>query len=182
MNLEDDTLAVIDALNAEGVAWMLVGSYSSNYYGIPRSTQDADFVVHLEDKSITCLRNQLGPRFKLDPQISFETVTGTLRNVIELEDSPFKIELFRLSKDAHDQTRFSRRITIEILGRKMYLPTAEDVIVMKLRWMRAKDREDIVNVLAVQGDNLDFDHIHRWCDQHGTRAALDEIRQEVPEI
>jgi hypothetical protein len=44
MNIEDDTLAVMDALNAKGVPWMLVGAYSSNYYGIPRSTRDADFV------------------------------------------------------------------------------------------------------------------------------------------
>ena len=44
--------------------------------------------------------------------------------------------------------------------RDVYLPTAEDVIVMKLRWCRGKDRDDVAIVLAVQGDGLDFDYIH----------------------
>ena len=36
-----------DALTASGIAYLLAGSFSSNYYGIPRSTKDADFVVEL---------------------------------------------------------------------------------------------------------------------------------------
>ena len=38
---------VADALTGSGVAYLLTGSFSSNYYGIPRSTKDADFVVEL---------------------------------------------------------------------------------------------------------------------------------------
>jgi hypothetical protein len=45
MNSEALTVLVVDALNELGVAYMLVGSFSSNLYGIPRSTKDADFVV-----------------------------------------------------------------------------------------------------------------------------------------
>ena len=46
------TLSVIEALEACGIQYMLVGSYSSNAYGIPRSTQDADFVIEPGDASI----------------------------------------------------------------------------------------------------------------------------------
>ena len=35
---------VADALSAAGIPYLLAGSFSSNYYGIPRSTKDADFV------------------------------------------------------------------------------------------------------------------------------------------
>jgi hypothetical protein len=38
------TVSVIDAFEACGIPYMLVGSYASNAYGIARSTQDADFV------------------------------------------------------------------------------------------------------------------------------------------
>ena len=41
---DEATAAVIDALNALAVPYLLVGSFASNFYGIPRSTQDADFV------------------------------------------------------------------------------------------------------------------------------------------
>ena len=33
---------------------------------------------------------------------------------------------------------------------------------------------------AVQADTLDWDYIHRWCDEHGTRELLDDIRRSIP--
>ena len=40
-------VAVVDALEALSVRYMIVGSLASNFHGIPRSTRDADFVVEL---------------------------------------------------------------------------------------------------------------------------------------
>lgn len=39
------TLRVADALTLAGNAYLITGSFASNFYGIPRSTKDADFVV-----------------------------------------------------------------------------------------------------------------------------------------
>ncbi|MCH8829337.1 MAG: hypothetical protein IID45_07140 [Planctomycetes bacterium] len=68
----------------------------------------------------------------------------------------------------------------------VYLPTVEDVIVTKLRWSlageRGKDAEDVAHVIAVQGDAIDWDYVHRWSEQHGTRDRLDEIRSSIPPI
>ena len=47
MTGNEATLAVIDALELCSIPYMLVGSYSSNVYGVERSTQDADFVIEL---------------------------------------------------------------------------------------------------------------------------------------
>jgi hypothetical protein len=176
-------LPVIDGLLKEEIPFMLVGSYSSNFYGIPRSTKDADIVVELGSKSIVGLERHLDARFKLDRQVQFEGITGTLKNLIAIQDSHFVIELFRLGKDPHDQERFRRRVLTRILDRSVWIPTAEDVIVMKLRWLRSKDERDIADVIAVQqGERLDWDYIYRWTDIHGTRAALDKIRQSIPPL
>ena len=102
---------IVDALNAEQIPFMLVGSFSSNFYGIPRSTKDADFVIELGGKSILALNRHFPREFHLDPQIRFESVTGTKRNVIDIDGTPFQVELFRLSNDPHDQERFRRRQT-----------------------------------------------------------------------
>jgi hypothetical protein len=186
MTSDEATLAAIDALESSGVGYMLVGSLSSNLYGIPRSTQDADFVVQLSGVSIVDIARRMGARFRLDPQMSFETVTGTHRYVIHASDVEFKIELFLLSDDPHDRSRFARRRPATVLQRTTYVPTAEDVIIMKLRWSlggrRSKDIDDLRSVLAVQGEKLDWDYIHSWCDQHVTRELLDQLRAEVKGI
>src|SRR5262249_50667809 len=156
MTSEEAALAVIDALEKIGVPYMVVGSFSSNYYGIARSTKDADFVIQFDAQLMTSLAASLAPTFRLDPQLSFEMVTGTTKNVFDLTDSPFKIELFHLSDDPHDQERFRRRLRVKSLGREVVIPTAEDVIITKLRWAvlgrRTKDRDDVRDVIAVQGD------------------------------
>jgi hypothetical protein len=56
----DEILAsVLDALNIAGVRHMLVGSFSTNLYGIPRSTQDADVVVQMSDDEAARFRASL---------------------------------------------------------------------------------------------------------------------------
>jgi len=187
MNSDGIVLACIDALESIHIPYMVVGSLSSNLYSIPRSTQDADFIVELAETSLTELMGKLGSGFRLDPQLSFESVTATTRHIIDIVDGTFRVELFQLSDDPHDRERFARRKRIPVLGRDAYAPTAEDVIVMKLRWAlhahRRKDRDDVRDIIAVQGDDaLDWDYIHHWCEEHATRKLLDEIRASIPKI
>jgi hypothetical protein len=181
---EDFMCEVVQALNATHVPYMVVGSLSSNVYGIPRSTKDADFVLELGSIPIERVMQQLGQSYKLDPQMSFETITSTLRYRILHQASAFLIELFLLSNDAHDRERFARRRIVKYAGHDVYVATAEDVIVTKLRWSRqgkrAKDIEDVRSVVSMQNDKVDWDYVHRWCDAHGTRSLLEEIRRSIP--
>jgi hypothetical protein len=184
VNAEAATLAAIDGLEALGVPYMLVGSFASNYYGIPRSTQDADFLVELAGTEIRAVAERLGPEFHLDPQIAFETIAATRRYVVRVAGTGFRIEFFLLSEDEHDGARFGRRCRVALLGRQVFLPTAEDVIITKLRWSRggarAKDVDDARNVMAVQGTRIDWDYVASWCDRHGTREILESLRRSLP--
>lgn len=166
---------------------MLTGSLATNMYGIPRSTKDADFVIQTSNIDFTKFRTALGSSIRVDPQMSFETVTGTGRYLLhKTEGEPFKIELFFLGSDPHDQSRFARRLPGQFIGEPVAVASPEDVIVTKLRWSmqgrRPKDVDDIRNVLAVQAGKLDWSYIHRWCDEHGTRELLDKIRAAIPEV
>lgn len=186
MTSEEATVSVMDALEALHIPYMLVGSFSSNYYGIGRSTKDVDFVIQLGPESLSSLASHLGPAFRLDPQMTFETVTMTRRQVLDVLDIPFQIEFFHLSDDAHDRERFRRRKRMKLFNREINLPTVEDVLIVKLRWAliakRAKDSDDVRAVLAVQGQNIDWPYVYGWCDQHGTRALLEEIRASIPPL
>jgi hypothetical protein len=174
---------VVDALEQLGVPYMLVGSFSSNAYGVARNTQDADFVVQLDRITVSQLAAKLWPDFQLDPQTSFETITATTRHVLNVPAEDFKVELFLLSDDPHDRARFERRRRMEVLGGPAYLPSPEDVVITKLRWSRhgnrQKDLSDARDVIAVSGPQLDWAYIERWCDEHGTRKLLDDLRRSI---
>jgi hypothetical protein len=120
---KDVVRAVLQALEKAGIAYMIVGSLSSNAYGIARSTQDADFVIDADGEAISRLSRHLPASLILDPQVTFETVTGTHRVIVMRKRSKFKVELFFISDDPHDRERFRRRIRGHTHDRCMWLPT-----------------------------------------------------------
>jgi hypothetical protein len=170
---------LLEALNASGLPYMVVGSLSSNFYGESRSTKDADVVAPWEQLMAGPLSQLLGPEFSFDRQLGFETVTSTLKLKILHERTLFKVEIFGLSDDAHDQSRFERRKKANIAGMWTYIPTVEDVIVQKLRWYlrykRSKDIDDVRKVARIQRARLDLLYLYQWTDQHGTTDLLNEL-------
>jgi hypothetical protein len=163
---------VLEALNQLNVPYMIVGALSSNLYGEPRQTDDADFVIELGNIPLSTLISKLGPGFKLDTQLGFETITGSNRYHIYHIDSEFLIEFFLLTPDAHNQSRFARRKSIVFADVPAFVQSVEDVIVQKLRWYkrghRQKDLDDAKNVVDTQAgipDALDLAYIRHWTDQ-----------------
>jgi hypothetical protein len=118
--------AVLDALERTKTPYMIVGSRSCNVYTIPRSTKDADIVVKLSETGDALMR-ELHKIFRVDPLMSFETVTGSTRYVLAAETG-FKIELFLLRDDPYDQSRFARRRQVNAERRDVWVASAEDVV------------------------------------------------------
>jgi hypothetical protein len=185
MNGTDALIALVRAFEAAGLPYMIVGSYSSNFYGVPRLTKDADIVVNLDQADWKKLFSILPEGMELEQQSGFEMVTSTRKELIRLKNSVFEIEMFHLSKDAHDSARFNRRHKVSIVpGVEAWLPTAEDVIIQKLRWSRgakrSKDFADAVAVMQVQDPaRLDWPYIEEWCEKHGTLDLLAEAKAEA---
>jgi hypothetical protein len=172
---------LVSILNRHDIAYMLVGSYSSNAYGIPRATKDADLVVAELDATFALIESSLGEDYRAESQLEFELITGTIRRVIRFVPIHFVLEIFQLSDDTFDQSRFNRRVQVQssVLGEAVWLPTPEDVIIQKLRWSRPQDLLDVENVVIVQLESLDWNYIHRWTDLHGTTNTLSQIRGDL---
>lgn len=95
------------------------------------------------------------------------------------------VEFFGLFDDPFVMESFGRRRQIHSiqLSRSIWLPTAEDVIVQKLRWGRPKDLEDARDVTAVQGpETLDTGYIEGWCSEHGTTARWTSLLESLPPL
>lgn len=175
---------VVGVLDDLGIPHMLVGAFSANAYGIARATKDADFVVACEPRDISRIAAALGDDMVLDPQMRFETITNSTRHVVSHEPTGFDVEFFLLTDDPHDQERFRRRRQgmVSDVSRPVWVPSAEDVVIQKLRWHRDKDLMDVRNVIAVRQAALDWAYIHRWAAAHGTSDLLGQILAELREL
>lgn len=56
MRNEKELLAdCLERLNRSGISYMLTGSMASNYWGIPRTTHDLDFVLVMQPADVATL-------------------------------------------------------------------------------------------------------------------------------
>jgi hypothetical protein len=174
--------ATLAAIAATGLDHVLVGAFAIGYYAFPRATKDADFVVAAPLGAIGDIAPHFPPAFHVDPQPQMEMLTGTYRWIVRVDGTEFRVEIFHLGGDPHHEAIFQRHIAVETpeFGGKVWIPTAEDLIIQKLRWGRPKDIEDVRNILSVQGNTLDNTHIETWCSRHGTLERLVEVRASVP--
>ena len=186
MTAEDVVLAISNALTQTHVPYMAVGAFVGIYYGIGRTTEDADFLLQVSDPDLGALRAALGPDFTVDSQAKLESITLGTYYVAKHVASDFGIDLFLLRDDPHDQLSFSRRRKITFDRGESYIPAPEDFLITKLRWFklrqRPKDIEDVKNVLAVQQGKLDLAYIRQWCNQHGTCEIFEMARASIPPL
>ena len=176
---DEGVSAILDILNEQNIPYTLVGSLSSNTYGESRSTKDADFVIQLDPDKRKALFSAFPPEFDIEDQVRFETITGHTRQFISIPSIPFEIELFDLSDEPFDQSRFERKIKTIMSGRTVWLPTPEDVVVQKLRWAklgsRPKDLLDAQGIVRLRSETLDWDYIKNWCKQLSIEDKVDDL-------
>ena len=187
MNLVQLAIAIFDRVESCGVEHMAVGAIAAGTYGIPRATKDIDLLVSLDAvHGIQKLIPALEDIIEFEAQAQFDTITWGSRHVgTSRAAPPFKVELFEMFDDPFVLSEFSRRERrfVPLLEREIWLPTAEDIIVQKIRWGRSKDLDDARDVLAVQGiETLDMPYIENWCAAHGTSERLRDIIASLPEF
>ena len=174
---------IVELLERESMDYMVVGGIASMHHAVPRFTKDADFVVAAPSAALEKVLEKLPPEFTVDPQARMELFTGTMRWVIEVRGTVYKIEFFLLGGDQHHLEEFKRRqrVWLPLIERETWLATAEDMIVQKLRWARPQDVADVTDILSVSRGALDFPYIEKWCREHKTWERLQDIRRSVEE-
>ena len=109
-------------LNRTGLAYMLTGSMVSNYWGIPRTTHDIDFVVRLPKEEARRLVREFEGDFFIQEEAVREALRSTLQfNAIDTR-SALKVDFWLLRGQAFDQEVFRPSSTRRSTGRRLWTP------------------------------------------------------------
>jgi hypothetical protein len=86
-----------------------------------------------------------------------------------------------LTDEPFDQSRFARRITLDVFGTRMTVSSPEDTILQKLAWAAksgGSERQfrDAVGVYEVQAGVLDEPYLDQWADVLDVVELLREVR------
>ncbi|MDZ7303228.1 MAG: hypothetical protein ONB44_13955 [candidate division KSB1 bacterium] len=183
MSLEEVLALVTTKLEQCDIPYMIVGSFASNMYGIPRATQDADVIVEISAMGINHFSRVLGDEFYFDVEEAKEALKlGMMFNAVHYETG-FKIDLIVRKNRRFSQEEFQRRKLANFAGRRCWFATAEDTILAKLEWSKIGESErqfnDAVNIAKVQGENLDRDYLRRWAGDLQVEDLLNRLLQEI---
>lgn len=181
---------VVDALERLGVAYQIGGSVASSIYGVPRATMDVDLVADLRPEHVQLLVSLLQDQYYLSPEAIYEALhRHSSFNLIHLE-TMVKIDVFVLRPEPYEQEAFrrSRRDTLtEESAREFSLSSPEDIILHKLAWFRTggevSERQwgDVMGVIRVQADALDFAYLRQWATVLGLADLLERAIREATE-
>lgn len=169
----------LNRLNGIGIPYMVTGSMASNYWGIPRTTHDLDFVVQLKRETIS----DVVAAFDGDYFIQESSVRGALRppyqfNAID-NRSALKVDFWNLKREPFDEQMFARRTSKMLFGVDATIATAEDILLHKLYWhsLTPSDRQlgDAAGIVSVQGDALDKKYLDEWAEKLGVDETLQKI-------
>jgi len=166
-------------LNRIGVIYYLTGSMASNYWGIPRSTHDLDFVVQIPTSSVQALVCEFSRDYYIDEAAVFAAYRPPYQfNAIDTR-SALKVDFWLAQETPFDQLMLQRRLRRVLLGETAWIATAEDVILHKLVWnkMTPSERQlaDAAGVVSVQRSNLDEGYLREWAEHLGVLPDLGEL-------
>lgn len=182
---------VARVLEQHEITYVLVGSLASSMHGMYRSTADIDLLADIKAKHIRPLLDALNKSFYVDEHAVQQAVEQRRSfNAIHF-DSVFKVDIFIPKADEFATKQLERRERRKIapeIEQFIYVATAEDTILAKLRWYRAGDEvsstqwSDVLGVLGAHSVRLDIDYLHEWADKLGVRDLLEKAFSSVEGI
>lgn len=182
------TLKVVKAFERLGIPYLVGGSLASAVHGNIRATMDADLVADITPDHIASFVAMLESEFYIDGEMIRDAIQHSSSfNLIHLK-TMFKIDVFIQKQRPFDKNQMQRRVPHLVGGEAndvIYFSTAEDIILAKLEWFRAggevseRQWRDIIGVLEIQGDRLDFDYMQKWAEALGVKDLLGKAEGEI---
>jgi hypothetical protein len=179
MNEQELLADCLRRLNRSGVTYYLTGSMASNYWGIPRTTHDLDFVIQLPAAAVAKIVSAFTPDFYIDEAAVRAAYQPPHQfNAIDTR-SALKVDFWLPKPEPFDKEMLRRRVHATLFGEPAWIATAEDVILHKLIWNRISpsDRQlgDAAGVMAVQAGALDANYLKHWAHELNLTGELEKL-------
>ncbi len=154
---------VLKAFYENKIKYLIVGGIALNLHGVPRATFDLDIIISWDEDNVKKIENLL-KKLNYKPLVPLSLIELTdvekrdelakkkhmfAMNFYNVEDPLEEIDILIRFPDNIDDL-IKRRKTIKIDDFEIYLISLDDLIKLKKRSRRHKDREDMKNLMLVK--------------------------------
>jgi hypothetical protein len=184
---------IADILEPLGISYLVGGSVASSLLGENRATQDLDLVINILPQQAPQLISAMSGEFYISESAVFEAIAKAESapressfNVIYLPAIE-KADIFVMSNDPFSVSVMDRRqlhVASAESDKGIYIYSAEDIILQKLCWYKLMvgvsetQWRDVLGVLKVQGDRLNFNYLSEWGECLKVADLLAQVLQQ----
>jgi len=174
---------IVDALDTEGVRYAVIGAAARNVWAPPRLSTDFDFAVLIDETAYEALVDRLAGLGYSLTQTSNVDPNQLVPDVASFRNDELAPPLRQIDiLFAH--TRFEREaveaaVDRRVGGQPVRVVTREHLITYKLIAWRARDREDVADVVATAEAAeipIEWDLIRRWAREWNVLDRLEKVR------
>lgn len=191
MPISDPTVAferLLAALDHLGVRYVVGGSLASFIRGTGRATMHIDLVVELGPAQAETFALALQGEFYADADMIREALDrGISFNVIHFKSS-YKFDLFPVASE-FERSQLARGAVVDAspfdtTPLRFRVASPEDIILAKLAWFHkggcvsARQWNDVLGVVRIQGDRLDRAYLNEWAERLAVRELLDDALRQ----
>jgi predicted nucleotidyltransferase len=184
--LADVVLRVADVCEELTIPYAIGGAVAASFWGVPRTTQDADCLVAVPAVAYQRLADALNARsFQVEQSSGPQpvTVVALLEQVrrdkfMTLSCRATSVELF-IPVVPLQQSILERAVAKMFYGRTIKVTTAEDLVLLKMAFHRQKDLQDIKGILHVQQGHLDVPYLRHWSAEMLEPPAVRELDELI---
>ena len=179
---------VTAALEKLGIRYVLVGSFASSIHGLYRATADIDILAEIKGEQVQPLYEALQDAFYVD-ELAMRNAVAQKRSFNAIHfDSVFKVDIFVAPEDDFSSAQLDRRQLRNLSPERdqsVYVASAEDTVLAKLRWYRAGNESstnqwnDVLGILGIMGDGLDVVYLRTWAERLQIGDLLERALEEA---
>ncbi|MBD2126873.1 hypothetical protein NDI39_23020 [Microcoleus sp. ZQ-A2] len=170
------------------IPYYITGGVAATAYGDPRTTRDLDLVIELNRDNISQLVEALETAGFYCPSVAVEDIRDGRGRVLSVTHitKVLNADIVLNADTDFDRSKMARRrkIALDEAGvEQFFVASPEDVVLAKLLWRKPsgsmKQWTDVLGIIKVQGERLDFDYLWQWAEILEIGKDLDQAFTEA---
>lgn len=152
-------LRIANRLDEDGIAYAVGDALALGALGAPRATKDVDITIFVPEEELPRAFDSL-ERAGLLFDRSEATRDVARIGLFKAHAGRMVVDVFLSSHPQYAEMK-TRRVSIEVLGTRLWFLSAEDLCLHKLIYGRPKDLIDLERLIAVR-PSLDLAYVRSW--------------------
>ena len=191
----DETMWIQDSITLAGelhqilesvnIPYYVSGGVASSIHGEPRSTHNLDLVISILTKTFWLVKTLEAAGYYCPTGAVEDLQRGRegLLNITHTETIA-NADLYVTDTSTFATSQMERRRLLDVEGMPAFwVISPEDLVLQKLAWGRGSQSEkqwrDVLGILKLQAENLDYEYLTQWADNLGLLDFLSQAFSEA---